>query len=108
MVVCLFIDFDDEMIRLLAAGADVNAAGADIVGRHCRRLGITGLEEEQADIKKLVQRYLSQESAGRLRVLSGSFGYSSGGSQVGYQGTKARGSPFQTPYLPSEAACSAV
>jgi hypothetical protein len=34
-----------------------------------RQLGITGLEEERADVKKIVQRYLSQESAGRWLVI---------------------------------------
>ncbi|KAJ9655817.1 hypothetical protein H2201_008719 [Coniosporium apollinis] len=34
-----------------------------------RQLGISGLEEEQADVKKLVQRHLSQQSAGRWLLL---------------------------------------
>src|SRR5205823_4934107 len=34
-----------------------------------RQLGITGFEEEQADVKKLVQRYLNQESAGQWLVV---------------------------------------
>lgn len=34
-----------------------------------QQLGISGLNEEQADIKKLVQRHLSQESAGRWLLI---------------------------------------
>jgi len=34
-----------------------------------RQLGITGLEEERADVKKLVQCHLNQESAGRWLVI---------------------------------------
>jgi hypothetical protein len=34
-----------------------------------QQLGITGLEEERADVKKLVQGHLSQESAGRWLLI---------------------------------------
>ena len=34
-----------------------------------QQLGISGLDEEKADIKKLVQRHLSQESAGRWLLI---------------------------------------
>jgi hypothetical protein len=34
-----------------------------------RQLGISGLEEERADVKKLVQDHLSQESAGRWLLI---------------------------------------
>jgi hypothetical protein len=34
-----------------------------------QQFGISGLEEERADVKKLVQRHLSQESAGRWLLI---------------------------------------
>jgi Cdc6-like AAA superfamily ATPase len=34
-----------------------------------QQLGIPGLQKEQADVKKLVQRYLSQESAGQWLLI---------------------------------------
>src|SRR4029077_4876463 len=34
-----------------------------------QKFGIPGLQEEQADVKKLVQHYLSQESAGQWLLI---------------------------------------
>ena len=51
---------------MLATNAEsLQQAFADIG----QQLGVPGIEEEQANVKKLVQRHLSQESAGQWLLL---------------------------------------